>query len=184
MTQGWVIAYVVQWGVIIGLIILVINILKMVGDIYNKMESDNVKGKGLNSEYTKKNIPSFSLDSWTTEGKIEPNNITDKGIFVFVSPTCQGCKKLIEDFVKVNIEPGYQLFVLAPDGDKEGLEFYRKNLKKVNIPFAVSTKVVNEFEAPYYPFMLIVDSNRNIISAGLSDNLNLLFPQNKSQGVS
>jgi hypothetical protein len=184
LTNNFVIAYVVQWVVIIGLIFFMYSLLKLVGINIRRIEklentlngTKKINKEFIEPEYSLTSVPAFTEISVTTREKIDLKMNAEKILFIFVSPSCTGCKDFIANFLPgLRFKKPYKLVVISSEANKKDLDYYKKELHKMDIPLVISNKIIKAYQIPYYPYMVAIDSEMKVLkSGGLFKNLDYI----------
>lgn len=183
MSTGWIILFIIQWIAIIFLFAGLYGLLKMTGTNIRKIEliekklnidflnvTNSVTAKETKYELTK--LPKFKEYSITTSEIIEmkPSESGKKTLVILISPSCSSCKEVINMLV-VNRTNYLNYLVITSKSNNKNLAKYTSVLKNESIPLVISDELINKFNAPFFPFAILVNQELMIEKSGVAQPL-------------
>lgn len=185
MNEALVIAVVLLWAVVIGLVIAIFALTRQIGILYERVAPMGAlmldEGPGVGEQ-----APQFNLLSLSGERLDigQPSAIAE--LIFFVSPTCPVCKKLIPVLRSIQkAEAGWLKVILASDGDEKRQRAFYDKAGLTDFPYVLSTDLGMAFQVGKLPYAVLLDESGKIRSKGLinsREQLESLFTA-KEMGV-
>ncbi|GAC1350710.1 MAG: hypothetical protein NVS4B9_33550 [Ktedonobacteraceae bacterium] len=104
MTGLWLVSYLILWGFVLVVCLLLIGILRQLGLVYRRLESGTAQTQTgippLENDGPVIGSPLADLEIGTINGfgTLNPTTLRDRGstLLVFMSPLCETCQHLVE----------------------------------------------------------------------------------------
>lgn len=163
MPIGWVIAYVVLWGVVLAQMVVIFKLIKELKEFLGRIQS--VPGVNMKRDLTSGSpVPTLNIkDQKGNHLRLGPNMEKDT-LLLFASSSCQICKRLISSFDQSPINFNLHK-VIVIISDKTIDETYLSILTELNISYVIDKKLFNKFFVSRSPYIIAINKN-GIVSEG------------------
>ncbi|HJR44812.1 MAG TPA: thiol-disulfide isomerase [Actinomycetota bacterium] len=166
MDGWWAVSYVMLWGLVIALCLVVVALARQIGTLHMRLgprgalEMDD-EGPELGSEAPP--IPTHDITG-------EPVVIGGADqLLMFVSPGCHVCEQVLPSVGAVAEEGRLAPYVIT-DVDEEETTLTFKH-KRVAAPVVPGIGVAQAYEVPGTPYVVIVDRDGLVAAKGTVNNL-------------
>jgi methylamine dehydrogenase accessory protein MauD len=170
LSDPWVIAVVVLWGVVIVQGIVVFALARQVGVLFERVAP---MGALITDGGPKIGDASPRFDLVTLAGEaISVGVARGRSMLVFfLSPTCPVCKKLLPVLKSAAAaEKAWLDVVLASDGDRPKHEVFVKQQALAAFPYVLSTDLGMGYRVNRLPFAVLIDGEGIVRAKGLVNN--------------
>lgn len=168
--DGFMVAFVLLWLLVIALAIAVFALARQVGILYERIAP---MGALMTDSGPKvgEDVPPFDLT--TIDGR--PIAIGAAGtrsqLIFFLSPTCPVCKKLLPILSSVALaEKSWLDIVLASDGEIAEHTAFVARRDLTNFPYVLSRELGLAFRVSRLPYGVLIDGSGVVKAKGLINN--------------
>ncbi|MGM0943409.1 MAG: hypothetical protein ACQEWU_21100 [Bacillota bacterium] len=172
--QTMIIAYIIQWIVLIILMILIYRLMKVIGKYLNHLNTFSMNsnraptfdktGPKLNSISPKihSNVISDKSKFINSEDIIKNSNI----LLLFLAPRCGTCEKLLNDISIINKYKGTRIIgVIKTEGVQEqDIYYYSEQLKALNIDSISLEAIPQSYRINFFPYGILINKSHIIIA--------------------
>ncbi|WP_409252098.1 hypothetical protein V1502_18695 [Bacillus sp. SCS-153A] len=187
MSTVMIIAYSVQWIVLVFLMVLLYRLLKLIGRYIQLAESGMAGTQNQNpmdigpklysnaplieTKYIGSN-EMFSLTKWD-ESKSQK-------LLMFLAPGCSACEKLLEDFTTAEKFINTEIIgVISTKGNSKNFDLsthpYVNQLQEKNIPVISSKAIDKGYNINTFPHGILIDRNLKVIGKSVLFNEDSIY---------
>jgi methylamine dehydrogenase accessory protein MauD len=179
MTGLWLVSYLVLWGLVVVMGLFLIGILRQLGLMYRRLDSDLTPpqeessiptlerdGPGIGSP-----IPDLEVSTINGFGILTPVVLHERGrrLLVFMSPMCETCQHIVEPLNALVADPAHAVrSVVILRADEQGCGAFL-SVFPLRIPVVcdLDNTITKRFDVHRSPFGLLYDEHHTLIRKGL-----------------